>query len=184
MAASLVLLDLLGWWRDTRGSWYELHLDTPATSLSVTTTRPDGGSRHTNALIKLDASDDKLVRCGTNFVLGTSRQPDQIEWVRVDGSGRRPFVWERGPRHIAPDVGQVPQPTTQHVQPLQQVQPLQHQEELYLSKAISSLLRHKAVDVGIPIRSDGFCFVSHVLRAKVMLGASVADVERVVRQSD
>ncbi len=184
MAASLVLLDLLGWWRDTRGSWYELHLDTPATSLSVTTTRPDGGSRHTNALIKLDASDGSIIRWGTNFVLGTSRQPDQIEWVRVDGSGRRPFVWERGPRHIAPDVGQVPQPTTQHVQPLQEVQPLQYQEELYLSKALSSLLRHKAVDVGIPIRPDGFCLVSHVLRAKVMLGASVADVERVVRQSD
>ncbi len=114
----------------------------------MTNTRPDGGSRHKNALIKLDASDGSIIRWGTNFVLGTSRQPDgtlplSIEWVRVDGSGRRPFVWERGPRHIAPDVGQVPQPTTQHVQPLQQVQPLQYQEELYLSKALSSLLRRR-----------------------------------------
>ncbi len=160
MAASLACLDLVGWWRDTRGSWYKLHLDTPATSLSVTTTRLDGGSRHTNALIKLDASNESIVRWGKSFVLGTSRQPDgtlplSIEWVRVGGGGRGNFVWERDPRHIASDIGQVQQPTTQRVQPVQRVQPPQYQEELHLSKVLSSLLRHKAVVVGIPIRPDG-----------------------------
>ncbi len=55
-----------------------------------------------------------------------------------------------------------------------------------LPKALTSLLRHKATKVGIPIRPDGFCLLSDVLQAKElrMLGASVADVERVVYLSD
>ena len=55
-----------------------------------------------------------------------------------------------------------------------------------LPTALTSLLRHKATKVGIPIRPDGFCLLSDVLQAKGlrMLGASVADVERVVHLSD
>ena len=57
---------------------------------------------------------------------------------------------------------------------------------LNLSKALTSVLRHKATKVGVAIRPDGFCHVSDVLRVKELwkLGATVEDVEHIVRESD
>ena len=59
-------------------------------------------------------------------------------------------------------------------------------QRVSLSKALSSLLRHKAVRVGLRIRPDGFCLLSEVLQAWEMrrLGVSVSDVEDVVHLSD
>ena len=169
------LPDLLGWWADTRGSEYVLHLDTP-NSLSVTTRRPDGGSRHTTkGLITQDASG--AILWSTHFVARRT-SVDGIEWMRLDGTSCRPFVWKRNPRRFAPPSG------TTESWCQQNTWIGRREDDVYLSKALSTLLRHLAVKVGIAIRPDGFCFVSDVLRAEVMLGASVEDVERVVRLSD
>ena len=56
----------------------------------------------------------------------------------------------------------------------------------HLSKALTTLLRHRATKVGLAIRPDGFCQVSEVLRSQDIrnLGATIEDVVHMVRDSN
>ena len=53
----------------------------------------------------------------------------------------------------------------------------------HLSKALTTLLRHRATTVGLAIRPDGFCQVSEALRSQDIrnLGATIEDVVHMVR---
>ena len=55
-----------------------------------------------------------------------------------------------------------------------------------ISKALTRILRHKAVDLGIAIRSDGYCLLDDVLRADRLqeLVVASADVLCVAMNSD
>ena len=59
-------------------------------------------------------------------------------------------------------------------------------KRLNLSKALATLLRHKASKVGVAIRPDGFCHVADLLRTNELLklSATVAEVEQIVRECD
>ena len=56
----------------------------------------------------------------------------------------------------------------------------------HLSKALTTLLRHRATIVGLAIRPDGFCQVSEVLRSQDIrnFGATIEDVVHMVRDSN
>jgi len=58
--------------------------------------------------------------------------------------------------------------------------------DVRVSKTLTQVLRHKAVDLGLHIRSDGFCALDDVLRLRWMqeLDCSIRDVEKVVQASD
>lgn len=120
MADQIVILALEGKWRDTRGSRYELVPDTPANSLTVHTTRPDGSVRTTRALIRLEPSgtSDLRIAWGTSFVLDHASlfsngwPPSSLQWVRTNKQSS-PFVWQRDTGEaVAPRVVPALLPTT------------------------------------------------------------------------
>merc|ERR1712107_806608 len=55
-----------------------------------------------------------------------------------------------------------------------------------ISKSLTQILRHKAVDLGVDIRADGYCRLERVLALPWMteLSCTAADVDKVVRESD
>ena len=60
------------------------------------------------------------------------------------------------------------------------------EEQTKLSKALTLILRHTAVDDGIQIRPDGFCRVSEVMAHKLISrkGTRLADITAIVEVSD
>eukprot|EP00929_Paragymnodinium_shiwhaense_P118910 TRINITY_DN907_c5_g1_i2.p1 TRINITY_DN907_c5_g1~~TRINITY_DN907_c5_g1_i2.p1 ORF type:complete len:531 (+),score=169.83 TRINITY_DN907_c5_g1_i2:105-1697(+) len=55
-----------------------------------------------------------------------------------------------------------------------------------ISKSLTQVLRHKATDLGIDIRSDGYCSLDAIMALPWLkeLNCTKADVEQVVRESD
>lgn len=54
-----------------------------------------------------------------------------------------------------------------------------------MSKTLSKLLRHKAVEEGLNISTDGFVSVNEILQHRYLKGKyRVEDIERVVRSND
>lgn len=56
-----------------------------------------------------------------------------------------------------------------------------------ISKALTQILRHKAVDLGIQIRADGFCKVEEILASEPLEyigGCTLEEVTNIVRTSD
>lgn len=58
--------------------------------------------------------------------------------------------------------------------------------DVRISKTLTQILRHKALDLGIDIRRDGFCKLSEVLKSHWLeeLNCTVQDVQKVVGESD
>eukprot|EP00928_Gymnodinium_smaydae_P036973 TRINITY_DN25742_c0_g8_i1.p1 TRINITY_DN25742_c0_g8~~TRINITY_DN25742_c0_g8_i1.p1 ORF type:complete len:1422 (+),score=129.01 TRINITY_DN25742_c0_g8_i1:47-4267(+) len=96
-ATSLAVELPVGCWVDERGDRYEVFLDRKQTTCSVRTTRRDGRTRITEALIRLDASKDssrRRVLWSGRYELEASRaRPDQIRWK--DSRGGKDFMWTR-----------------------------------------------------------------------------------------
>ena len=55
-----------------------------------------------------------------------------------------------------------------------------------ISKTLSQILRHKAEDFGIALRSDGYCKLDDVLWTKYLyeLNSTRQDVNNIVKESD
>jgi len=58
--------------------------------------------------------------------------------------------------------------------------------DVRISKALTQILRHRAVDLGLTIRPDGYVRIQELLECKTMgkLGATVEDVEQITLNSD
>ena len=128
--------ELLGQWTDTSGSKYELYPDSPPTSLTVKTTRPNGIARITRALIRLEFSERRIVwghtyeldlaclfgwiyrmgpklRTGQTWIIRVST----LRWLRV-GDKAHAFVWTRhdasSATNSSPGLVLPPQSVTRH----------------------------------------------------------------------
>ena len=89
------LLRVLGEWIDTRGSRYQVHMDEGGSSCTVRTTRPDGCTRQTKALIRLLPLGG--LQWGERYVLDKGKLPaGQLRWLRIGSvSGYSDFEWRR-----------------------------------------------------------------------------------------
>jgi len=58
--------------------------------------------------------------------------------------------------------------------------------EVKISKTLTQVLRHKAVELGVKIRSDGFCSLNEILKLQWLkdLGCQEFEVEDIVKRSD
>lgn len=58
--------------------------------------------------------------------------------------------------------------------------------DVRISKALTQVLRHKAIDLGLSIRPDGFVRMQDLLECKFLskMGTTVADVEQITLNSD
>ncbi len=56
--------------------------------------------------------------------------------------------------------------------------------DVWLSKQLSWLLRHSACDEGLPMKSDGYVQVADILKRPDMSKFTLADINRVVSESD
>merc|ERR1711933_382520 len=94
------LLALVGTWRDSQGSEYDVTTH-DTVSLTVQTKRPNGQVKVTERLIHLsvDLQDNPCVAWGKTFVLQlpdssvVDRIADAVVWISRDSGSSRTFHW-------------------------------------------------------------------------------------------
>lgn len=61
---------------------------------------------------------------------------------------------------------------------------MQNQRSIRISKTLSWILRHKALDLGLSVGSDGFISVTKLLLLPQMVGVSLMDLIQIVSSND
>ena len=95
-----ILLLLLGQWQDTNMSKYDVTVHVPGRSLTVKTTRPDGGVRVTVGLIRAERDTVFWGKGKPTYFLSelfgsSSSSLASLQWVSVAGHGSSCFEWSR-----------------------------------------------------------------------------------------
>eukprot|EP00930_Biecheleria_cincta_P040000 TRINITY_DN27445_c0_g1_i1.p1 TRINITY_DN27445_c0_g1~~TRINITY_DN27445_c0_g1_i1.p1 ORF type:complete len:378 (+),score=87.53 TRINITY_DN27445_c0_g1_i1:50-1135(+) len=84
----------VGSWTDERNSIYGVQMDAGRRSCTVTTQRPNGEVRTTEALLKFDDRKNRVTWGYAYFLVAVGTTPQEIRW-RANNGTSKDFVWKR-----------------------------------------------------------------------------------------
>lgn len=77
-------------------------------------------------------------------------------------------------------IGYGGETATVHPRDLSPFKSTDHRSDESISRLLSSILRHRAIELGLQVRADGFVSVDSLLALRCMQGVSIADLKQIV----